>query len=90
MFVTVYFAFCGLSWKIYVFSGPSFSVLKGKPIKCVTAEQHKHGLKTEKISDVEFSNEWFTLISSFHVALSLPLSSIIMKRLLKEKPNSVK
>lgn len=29
-------------------------------------------------------------ISSFHIALSLPLSSTIVKRLLKEKPNSVK
>lgn len=66
----------------------SFSVIKGKPVTFMPVEMW---FKTEKqiISDVEFSNERFTL-SPFHIVLSLPLPSIKMKRKLKEKPNSIK
>lgn len=69
----------------------SFSVIKGKPVTFMPVEAAEMWLKTEKqiISDVEFSNEWFTL-SPFHIVLSLPLPSIKMKRKLKEKPNSIK
>lgn len=83
VFIIVYFGLRGLSWKICC-NSMSFSVIKGKLVKFLTAETWFEDWETNYTRCGVFKGAVCS-ISSFHVALLLFLPSRKMKRTLREK-----